>query len=110
MYAVILTGGKQYYIKEGEIIKVEKIAMEEGHSVTFDKVLMVSDGINTKLGRPYLDNIFVEATIKSHGLRKKVSIIKFRRRKHYCKMQGHRQQYTELLINSINNSKLTELN
>lgn len=102
MYAVIQTGGKQYRVAEGDRLKVEKIAAEAGASVELDKVLMVADGEDVKLGKPYLEGGAVTATVKAHGRGKKVKIIKFRRRKHHLKRQGHRQWYTELEITGIN--------
>ncbi len=100
MYAVIQTGGKQYRVSEGMTLKVEKINAEEGASVTLDKVLMVADGDNVQVGAPYL-NGEVTATVKAHGKGKKVHIVKFKRRKHHLKRQGHRQQFTELEITGI---------
>jgi large subunit ribosomal protein L21 len=101
MYAVIETGGKQYRVTEGQSIKVEKLDAEAGSSIDLDKVLMVADGENIKVGAPYVTGGKVTATIKSHGRGKKIHIIKFRRRKHYQKEQGHRQHYTELQITGI---------
>ncbi|WP_455204816.1 50S ribosomal protein L21 [Kaarinaea lacus] len=101
MYAVIKTGGKQYKVSEGETLKVEKLAADAGSSVDLDKVMMVADGDNVKIGAPYIEGGKVTATVKSHGKGKKVDIVKFRRRKHYRKHQGHRQEYTEIQINSI---------
>ncbi len=102
MYAVIQTGGKQYRVAEGDTLKVEKISTDEGASVELDKVLMVADGEDVKVGKPYLDGGKVTATVKTHGRGKKVKIIKFRRRKQYLKRQGHRQWFTELTITDIN--------
>ena len=102
MYAVIATGGKQYRVTEGETLKVEKLAGEEGSEIELDQVLMVADGDNIQVGTPVLDNGTVTATIKAHGRGKKVEIIKFRRRKHHRKQMGHRQAYTEIEINKIN--------
>lgn len=102
MYAVIQTGGKQYRVAPGDRLKVEKITAEAGASVELDKVLMVADGENVKVGKPYLDGGVVTATVKTHGRGKKVKIIKFRRRKHHMKRQGHRQWFTELEITGIN--------
>ncbi len=101
MYAVIQTGGKQYRVSQGDTLKVEKLGTEEGSSVELDKVLMVADGDNIKVGTPYVDGGKVTATVKSHGRGKKVNIIKFKRRKHHMKRQGHRQWYTELEITGI---------
>jgi large subunit ribosomal protein L21 len=102
MYAVIQTGGKQYRVSPGDTVRVEKLAADTGASVELDKVLMVADGDQVKVGTPYVDGGKVTATIKAHGRGKKVKIIKFRRRKHYMKRQGHRQWYTELEITGIN--------
>lgn len=101
MYAVIQTGGKQYRVSEGDTLKVEKLGAEEGASIDLDKVLMVADGEAIKVGTPYVDGGKVTATVKSHGRAKKVKIIKFKRRKHHLKRQGHRQWFTELEITGI---------
>lgn len=102
MYAVIQTGGKQYRVSAGDTVRVELLAAEEGATVELDKVLMVADGDAVKVGTPYLEGGKVTATVKSHGRGKKVNIIKFKRRKHYMKRQGHRQWFTELEITGIN--------
>ena len=102
MYAVIKTGGKQYKVSEGQTLKVEKIAADEGANIEIDQVLMVADGDNIKVGAPLVEGGKVTATVKSHGRGKKVEIIKFRRRKHHRKQMGHRQSYTELEITGIN--------
>jgi large subunit ribosomal protein L21 len=101
MYAVIRTGGKQYRVTEGDTLKIEKIAADEGASVELDQVLMVADGDEVKVGTPILEGGKVTATVKAHGRAKKVKIIKFRRRKHHLKRQGHRQWFTELTITGI---------
>ena len=101
MYAVIQTGGKQYRVSEGDTLKVEKLGAEEGASVDLDKVLMIADGEEIKVGTPYVDGGKVTATVKSHGRAKKVKIIKFKRRKQHLKRQGHRQWFTELEITGI---------
>ena len=101
MYAVIKTGGKQYRVIEGQTLKVEKLDIEAGASVEFDTVLMIADGDRIEVGAPYIHGARVAATIKSQGRGPKIRIIKFRRRKHYFKRQGHRQSYTELQINGI---------
>jgi large subunit ribosomal protein L21 len=101
MYAVIQTGGKQYRVSEGDTVKVEKLLAEAGASIDIDRVLMVADGDDVKVGKPYLDGVKVTATVESHGRAKKVKIVKFRRRKHYLKRQGHRQWFTALKIVSI---------
>jgi large subunit ribosomal protein L21 len=102
MYAVIQTGGKQYRVAEGDTLKVEKIVADEGASVEIHKVLMVADGEEVKVGKPYLEGSKVTATVKAHGRGKKIKVVKFRRRKNYLKRQGHRQAYTELKITGIN--------
>jgi len=101
MYAVIQTGGKQYRVSEGDVLRVEKLAADEGVGVELDKVLMVANGDDIKVGTPYVEGSKVTATVKAHGRGKKVKIIKFRRRKQYLKRQGHRQWYTELEITGI---------
>jgi len=101
MYAVIQTGGKQHRVSEGDTLMVEKLAAEEGAAVELDKVLLVADGDDVKVGTPYLEGGKVTATVKAHGRGNKVNIIKFRRRKQHLKRQGHRQWYTELQITGI---------
>lgn len=101
MYAVILTGGKQYRVEEGEVLRVEKLAAEEGASIDFDRVLMVGEGESVRVGTPVVEGARVSATVKSHGRGEKVHIIKFRRRKHYMRRQGHRQSYTEIEVTGI---------
>jgi large subunit ribosomal protein L21 len=101
MYAVILSGGKQYRVKEGDTLKVESLAQDVGASFDFDKILLVGEGDSVKVGRPYLDSGKVTAKIVSHGRHDKIRIIKFRRRKHHMKWQGHRQNYTEVQITKI---------
>lgn len=101
MYAVIKTGGKQYRVNSGETLKVEKIEVDVGGTVTLDEVLMLNDGKKTTIGTPLVGGAKVKATVVSHGRGDKVMIFKFRRRKHYRKTQGHRQSYTEIKIDSI---------
>ena len=102
MYAVIESGGKQHRVVEGETLRLEKLDVATGDTVDFDKVLMVGEGENVKVGAPYVDGGKVTAEVVSHGRGDKVRIIKFRRRKHYRKQQGHRQWYTEVKITGIN--------
>jgi large subunit ribosomal protein L21 len=102
MYAVIKTGGKQYRVSEGQTLRVELLPAEVGQQVEIDQVLMVSNGDDVKIGAPLVDGSKVTATVKAHGRADKVHIIKFRRRKHHMKRQGHRQYYTELQITGIN--------
>lgn len=101
MYAVIKTGGKQYRVAEGDVLRVEKLPAEEGSSIEIDQVLMVANGDDVKIGAPLVEGGKVTATVKSHGRGEKVKIIKFRRRKHSRKQMGHRQDYTELQITGI---------
>lgn len=101
MYAVIETGGKQYRVAEGDKLRVEKLDVETGASVDLDKVLMIADGDSIKLGKPFIDGTKVTAEVAGHGRGDKVKIIKFRRRKHHMKRQGHRQWFTELKITGI---------
>jgi large subunit ribosomal protein L21 len=102
MYAVIETGGKQHRVVEGELLKVEKIEAETGSTIDFDRVLMVGEGESIKVGTPVVDGAKVSAEIVQHGRGDKVTIIKFKRRKHHMKRQGHRQWFTEIKITAIN--------
>ena len=101
MYAVIKTGGKQYRVSEGETLKVEKLEVEPGKKVTFDEVLMIADGDKVQVGSPHVTKASVDAKVISQGKGKKVHILKFRRRNHSMKQQGHRQLYTEIQIDKI---------
>lgn len=101
MYAVIMTGGKQYRVSKGDKLRVELLTAEEGSRVDLDKVLLVGEGESVKVGTPFVEGAKVSALVKSVGRAKKVKIIKFRRRKHYMKRQGHRQWFTELEITDI---------
>lgn len=101
MYAVIESGGKQHRVVEGEVLKLDKIEEATGNTVSFDKVLMVGQGADVIIGAPYVATGKVTAEIISHGRADKVKIIKFRRRKHYRKQQGHRQWFTEVKITGI---------
>lgn len=102
MYAVIETGGKQYRVAEGDVIKVEKLAGADGDAVEFDRVLLISDGADkVVMGTPFVEGGKVTAKVKAQGRHRKVEIIKFRRRKHHMKRQGHRQPFTELEITGI---------
>jgi large subunit ribosomal protein L21 len=101
MYAVIKTGGKQYRVAAGEKIKVEQIAAYVGQEIVIDQVLAVGTGSNLMVGSPLVSGASVTATVLAHGKHDKVWIFKMRRRKHYQKRQGHRQQFTELQIGAI---------
>jgi large subunit ribosomal protein L21 len=101
MYAVIKTGGKQYRVESGAQVRVESIALDVGAAVSFDEVLLVGSGDTIKVGAPLVSGAKVKATVVSHGRGEKVKIFKLRRRKHYQKSQGHRQNYTEVRIDDI---------
>jgi len=100
MYAVILTGGKQYRIAQGDTLRVEKLEAETGSEITFDNILLLGNSDGIKVG-PALNGVQVKAKVVAHGRHEKVKIIKFRRRKHHMKRQGHRQHYTEIQITGI---------
>ena len=101
MYAIVNTGGKQYKVSQGDILRVEKIPGEIGSPVSFDKVLMFSDGENVNIGQPVLDNVAVKGHIVEQGKAKKIIVFKYKRRKRYRRKQGHRQPYTAIKIDSI---------
>jgi large subunit ribosomal protein L21 len=105
MYAVIKTGGKQYRVSEGDVLRVEKLDVE-GDTVVFDDVLLIAKDGRIDVGTPVLEGAWVKASIMSAGRGRKVEIIKFRRRKHYMRRQGHRQSYTEVKIVAIGGSQL----
>ena len=102
MYAVIKTGGKQYKVVTGEKIKIEQITADVGQEITIDQVLAVGNGADLKVGTPLVTGASVVATVVAHGRHDKVRIFKMRRRKHYQKRQGHRQNYTEIQIGAVN--------
>jgi len=102
MYAVIKTGGKQYKVAAGEKIKVEQIAADVGQEVVIDQVLAVGNGADLKVGSPWVAGASVKATVVAHGRHDKVRIFKMRRRKHYQRHGGHRQNFTEIEIASVN--------
>ncbi|MDR1889402.1 MAG: 50S ribosomal protein L21 [Zoogloeaceae bacterium] len=101
MYAVIKTGGKQYRVSAGQKLKVEQIPADVGAEITLDQVLLVGEGETVKVGAPLVVGATVKCTVVSHGRHDKIKIFKMRRRKHYQKHQGHRQNYTELRIDAI---------
>ena len=101
MYAVFVTGGRQFRAVPGEVIRVEKLEVEPGSTVTLDQVLMVGDGDKITIGAPLVKGASVAATVRGHGRHDKVTIVKFRRRKHHRKQMGHRQHYTEIEITGI---------
>lgn len=97
MYAIIETGGKQYYVSENDVLYIEKLEVNEGEEVIFDKVLM----INGKVGSPYVKGATVKASVEKHGKAKKIIVYKFKKRKNYHKKQGHRQPYTKVQITTL---------
>jgi large subunit ribosomal protein L21 len=101
MYAVVKSGGKQYKVQEGETFRVEKLPGEVGAEITFDDVLMFSDGETVRVGTPVLDNVTVKGTVVEQGQAKKILVFKYKRRKRYRRKQGHRQQYTAIKVDSI---------
>jgi large subunit ribosomal protein L21 len=101
MYAVVKTGGKQYKVSAGEKLKVEQIPADVGAEITLDEVLMVGGGESVKVGSPLVAGASVKATVLAHGRHPKVMIFKMRRRKHYQRHQGHRQNFTEIRIDGI---------
>lgn len=100
-YAVIKSGGKQHRVTEGEVLRLEKIEAATGETIQFDEVLLVADGETVTIGTPVVEGASVSAEVVSHGRADKIRIIKFRRRKHSMKRQGHRQWYTEVKITAI---------
>lgn len=102
MYAVFQSGGKQHRVVEGQIVRLEKLEAATGAVVEFDQILMLSNGETVKIGAPYVSGGSVKAEVVNHGRADKVTIIKFRRRKHSMKRQGHRQWFTEVKITGIN--------
>lgn len=101
MYAIIKTGGKQYRVEAGLKLKIEQIPADIGSELLIDQVLMIADGNNVSMGQPMLNGASVKATVLGQGRHDKVRIFKMRRRKHYQKHQGHRQNYTEIQITGI---------
>lgn len=101
MYAIIQTGGKQYRVKKGDALRVETLSAAVGETIEFHRVLMVGDGEDAKVGAPLVDGAKVSAEVLEHGRARKVHILKFRRRKHHMKQQGHRQNYTAVRVTDI---------
>jgi len=101
MYAVLSAGGKQYKVEEGDILRIEKISGDVGATVSFDKVLMFSDGEKIRVGTPLIDGISVNGHIVEQDKAKKIIVFKYKRRKNYRRKQGHRQPYTAVKIDSI---------
>jgi len=101
MYAIVDSGGKQYKVREGEILRVEKLSGEVGDSISFDRILMFSDGENVNVGTPLLEDVAVSGHIVEHGKAKKIIVFKYKRRKRYRRKRGHRQQFTAVKVDSI---------
>jgi len=101
MYAVIATGGKQYRVSEGTVVRIEKLPAEAGSAIEFDQVLLIANGDKVMVGAPTVSGGKVTATVEKHGQGDKVSFVKFRRRKHYMRRGGHRQEYTEIKVTGI---------
>jgi large subunit ribosomal protein L21 len=101
MYAVIATGGKQYRVQKGGVLRIERLAAEAGSTVEFNEVLLIADGDQVRLGAPLLAGSKVLATVERHAKADKVSVVKFRRRKHYLRQKMHRQPFTEVRITEI---------
>ena len=102
MYAILVTGGKQYKVSEGDVIYVEKLGVEDGASVTFDQVLAVGEGADLKVGAPFVEGATVTGTVEKTGKQKKVIVYKMKPKKGYRRKQGHRQPYTKVTIGAIN--------
>jgi large subunit ribosomal protein L21 len=101
MYAVVNSGGKQYKVREGEILRVEKLPGEVGNPVTFDRILMVADGQDVNIGQPVLEGVAVKGHIVEQGQAKKILVFKYKRRKRYRRKRGHRQDFTAVRIDTI---------
>ncbi|MEM7259487.1 MAG: 50S ribosomal protein L21 [Pseudomonadota bacterium] len=101
MYAVIKTGGKQYRVAAGDKLRIEAFDADEGDTINLEEVLMVGDGETINVGSPTISGASVAARVIEHGRHKKIDIVKFRRRKHYRRQMGHRQNYTQIEITGI---------
>jgi len=103
MFAVIETGGKQYLIKTGDTLKIEKLAVEAGEDTVFDKVLLLAkeDGTDVKIGTPYLEGVSVAASVEEQGRDKKIRVVKFKRKIRYKKVYGHRQHFTKVKVKTV---------
>ena len=101
MYAVIMTGGKQYRVEKGDSLRVERLDADEGAEIEVDRVLLVADGDQVTVGTPFVEQGRVAATVTGHGRARKIKVVKFKRRKNYLRRHGHRQGFTELRIDSI---------
>ena len=101
MYAVVNSGGKQYKVQQGQVLRVEKIPGDVGSPVTFERVLMFSDGENVSIGQPALEDVAVEGHIVEQGKAKKIIVFRYKKRKRYRRKKGHRQEFTTVLIDDI---------
>ncbi|NLY08503.1 MAG: 50S ribosomal protein L21 [Tissierellia bacterium] len=101
MYAIIETGGKQYRVEEGDVIKVEKMPLSEGDKAVFDRVLVVSNDDDLKVGKPFVDGVTVEGSVLEQGKSKKIIVFKYKAKKNFRKRQGHRQPFTRVKIEKI---------
>ncbi|CAN5286799.1 hypothetical protein BH24PSE2_BH24PSE2_16910 [soil metagenome] len=101
MYAVIKTGGKQYRVREGGVLRVERLAADAGASVTFDRVLAIGSGEDVRIGAPLVEGGQVTAVVRGHGKARKIEVVKFKRRQNYRRTIGHRQAYTEIEVTGI---------
>ena len=101
MYAVVNSGGKQYKVQQGQVLRVEKIPGDVGSPVTFERVLMFSDGDNVSIGQPALEDVAVEGHIVEQGKAKKIIVFKYKKRKRYRRKKGHRQEFTAVMIDGI---------
>lgn len=101
MYAIVETGGKQYRVSQGDVLRVEKLAAGEGEVVELDKVLLISDDNGVKVGNPYIDGAKVTVKVQGHGRGRKVIVFKYRPKKNYRRKHGHRQPYTEVVVENI---------
>ncbi len=101
MYAVIKTGGKQYRVKEGSVLRVEKLDADAGDKIEFDQVLLVGEGSDVKIGAPLVAGSKVEATVQTQGRTRKIDVVKFKRRQNYQRLRGHRQAFTEIRVTGI---------
>jgi large subunit ribosomal protein L21 len=101
MYAVVATGGKQYKVEEGDVLRFEKLSGDVGDEVTFDQVLLIADGEEVRIGQPLVEGAMVKGNIIEQGKSKKVIVFKYKRRKRYRRKQGHRQQFTAVKISAI---------
>ena len=101
MYAIIETGGKQYRVEEGKAVRIEKLELEKGEEVVFDRVLLCNDGSSTEVGRPYLEKCRVKGMVTRQGRGRKIVVFKYKPKKNYRRKKGHRQPFTEVLIKQI---------